>query len=139
MMSDIAEHIEGSDKITSVFGYWPSFHDAEILCFELRRGGVGLAVLTPPVLTLQVRHWQMTNEVKPDGYFVHEHETISTLRFYKVDDVKLDGFNRQNVIFDLRIERKEQHFDVALEPCFGIEASFTCARIEVVDVQPTAR
>jgi hypothetical protein len=39
-MDDLVNLIEGSQKITDIFGYWPSFHDAEIISFHLWRGDV---------------------------------------------------------------------------------------------------
>ena len=37
-MSEIASLIVGSEKLTSIFGRWPSFHDAEIHDLHLQRG-----------------------------------------------------------------------------------------------------
>ena len=33
--------IENIDSVTRIFGYWPSFHDAEVLWIELRRRPCG--------------------------------------------------------------------------------------------------
>jgi hypothetical protein len=32
--------IENSERLASIFGYWPSFHDAEVIKFDLWRGDV---------------------------------------------------------------------------------------------------
>jgi hypothetical protein len=51
----------------------------------------------------------------------------------------MEGFNHQNAIFGLSIDRRErdelpsQYFAVEIEPAFGLSASFTCLRIEVED------
>ena len=37
-MSDFESLIVGRDKLTSIFGYWPSFHDAEVIDLRLWRG-----------------------------------------------------------------------------------------------------
>ena len=37
-MSEIASLIVGSEKLTSIFGRWPSFHDEEIHDLHLQRG-----------------------------------------------------------------------------------------------------
>jgi len=31
-------NITGADQVTSIFGHWPSFHDAEVIRLELVRG-----------------------------------------------------------------------------------------------------
>jgi hypothetical protein len=38
---DVAARIAGAEKLITVFGYWPSFHDAEVLWIELRRRPCG--------------------------------------------------------------------------------------------------
>jgi hypothetical protein len=37
-MSEIASLVVGSERLTSIFGRWPSFHDAEIHDLHLQRG-----------------------------------------------------------------------------------------------------
>ncbi|HJZ62933.1 MAG TPA: hypothetical protein VKD70_01340 [Candidatus Acidoferrum sp.] len=32
--------IQGSEKLTNIFGYWPDFHDAEVLEIYFWRGDV---------------------------------------------------------------------------------------------------
>ena len=143
-MNDIAAHITGSEKITDVFGYWPSFHDAEIINFHLWRGDVDPERdrWVFPVLTLLVHLWELTNQTGPDGFLICKHETLATLRFHEVDKLRMVGFNQQNAIFHLGIERKERdsrpspYFAVTLEPAHGIDATFECLQIEVVDAKP---
>ena len=35
----IYQRFAGFEKLTSLFGYWPGFEDAEILCLQLARQG----------------------------------------------------------------------------------------------------
>jgi hypothetical protein len=141
-MSDIAEHIEGAEKITKIFGYWPSFHDAEIINFNLWRGDVDEKRQTWvfPVLTLLFHAMEGTKLVDEHGNSIHD--TLITLRFHSIDNLEVDGFNYQNAMYSLEIERKEKsngpspYFEVSFDPAFGIGASFTCLRIEVVEVTP---
>jgi hypothetical protein len=37
-MPDIASHIKGGEKLTSIYGGWPSFHDAEVIELHFWRG-----------------------------------------------------------------------------------------------------
>jgi hypothetical protein len=39
-MSEIAPLIIGSEKLASIFGQWPSFHDAEVHELHLARGHI---------------------------------------------------------------------------------------------------
>ena len=142
-VNDVAKWIEGSENITDLFGYWPSFHDAEIINFHLWRGDVDpdQNKWIFPVITVLVHLWELTNQVGPDGYLICRHETLATLRFHNVDKLQVAGLNQQNAIFGLYIERKEResgpspYFTVSFEPAHGIDATFECLRIEVVNAK----
>ncbi len=104
-MNEIEKFIEGSERLTSIFGYWPSFHDAEVIEFNLWRGDVepdaGRYIF--PVLTTKIHLWELTSEVDDRGILVMRHHTLTTLRFHDVDKLHMDGFNHQNAIFGLSI------------------------------------
>jgi len=84
----------------------------------------------------------MTNDVDPNGYYVSTKHTLVTMRFHNVDNFKMEGFNHQNAIFGLAIEQKTRdegptpYFTVDFEPSFGIDATFSCLRIEILEAIP---
>jgi hypothetical protein len=143
-MSEIATLIIGSEKLTSIFGRWPSFHDAEVHELTLQRTQTdpNTQVCESTVLTAKLHLWLMTNEIDPKGYYILTKHTLATMKFYDVDDFKMEGFNQQNVIFGLRIEQKTRedgstpYFAVDFDPSFGIDATFTCLRIEIAEALP---
>jgi hypothetical protein len=143
-MSDIAALIVGSDKLTSIFGRWPSFHDAEVHEIQLERGHINTdnRVREFPRLTAKLHLWSMTNEVDEKGYYVTTKHTLATIRFYDVSDLKLEDFNHQNAIFGLGVEQKTRdegptpYFAVDFDPSFGVEVTFSCLRIEVIEAKP---
>ena len=136
---DISTLIENSEKLTGLFGYWPTFHDAEILELHLWRGDVdpGAKRYIFPVLMMKMHTWELTNEVNEKGFYVLRHHTLVSLRFHDVSELRMEGFNQQNAIFGLSIEHKEGAFPslfvIKMEPAFGVGAEFTCSRVEVVD------
>jgi hypothetical protein len=143
-MENIESLIQGSEKLTSIFGYWPSFHDAEIIDLHFWRG-----VVEPdqgrydfPVLTLRIHVWELTNEVNSKEFLVLKHHTLTTLRFCDVDEFRMEGFNHQNAILGLSVTHQQRakgpspYFVVHLEPAFGMGASFSCLRVEVVNAIP---
>jgi len=140
-VATIESLIIGGERLTRIFGYWPSFHDAEVLDLHIWRGNVDAdkQAYDFPVLTLKVHVWELTREVDSEGYLVLRHHTLTTLKFSDVDDFRMEGFNHQNAILGLSITRQERsekpspYFSVDLEPAFGISASFKCLTIEVVD------
>lgn len=144
-MSAIESFINGSEKLTGIFGYWPSFHDAEVIDLHLWRGNVDPQQdsYAFPVLALTLHCWEMTHEVDAKGYFVLRHHTRTTLQFSGVsEDIQIRGFNHQNAIFGLAVTRLERtdgptpYFSVVVEQSFGIGAEFTCMGIEVVFATP---
>lgn len=132
--------IVGSEKLTGIFGSWPSFHDAEVLNLHLWRGDVdaerGRWVF--PVLTLDLYVWELTREVNEMGFMVLRKHTRTTLRFEEVHGLELHGFNHVNSILDLEIKRPDDmagrgpRFAVKLQQAFGLGASFACDGVTVM-------
>jgi hypothetical protein len=143
-MAAIDSLIVGSEKLTTIFGYWPSFHDAEVLELHFWRGDIQTdkGIYDFPVLTLKIQVWELTNKVDPQGFLVLQHHTLTTLKFYDVDDFQMQGFNHQNAMMRLllsseqRSEGPSPYFAVEVEPAFGMAASFKCLRMEVVEAVP---
>jgi len=121
--------IQGSEKITSVFGYWPSFHDAEVIEVMLHRNYLETGV---PALTASVHVFEMTSEVSKSGHYVCRHHSIATLRFYDLSQLLLEDFNHQNALSGLALEEIASGFNVNFHSAYGMDSSFTCKAIEVV-------
>jgi hypothetical protein len=132
-MTSAPEGIGNAALVTDIFGCWPSFHDAEILTLTLNRKGPDA-----PVLNLSVHHWELTPEVDSKGRYVLKNHTLTTFRFSKIDHLKLDGFNHQNVLWELEIVRDpgSGRYSVGLPSSFGCEGSFTCDRVLVISAVP---
>jgi hypothetical protein len=130
----------GVERVTEIFGYWPSFHDAEVKWLRLHRhdlnGSVG------PVLEFEIHCFEITNEVAPSGFYILRKHTLVHFRFCEVTDLQLGEFNRQNAIFALEITNEADpswerpYFRVTLDPSFGLSASFHTVHPEVVSVKP---
>ncbi|TXK59076.1 Imm50 family immunity protein [Alkalisalibacterium limincola] len=134
-MSVPVARIGNAEAVTSLFGYWPSFHDAEVLELAICRDGTGPSRVS---VVARVHVFEMTNQVKPDGYFLCHKHSIVTLAFDDADELVVEGFNHQNALSELCIEEKEPsgHLAVAFEGAYGLEASFTCHAIRVVSMIP---
>jgi len=141
---DKFDRIEGAEKLTGVFGYWPSFHDSEVMWIRIDRrpvcdGSYG------PVLEALIHTFEITNDVSPDGRSVLRHHVLVHFRFHDVDGVRLEDFNHQNVLYGLSIsdirERQMEriHFEVGFDSSFGVSGSFQCHRVEVMQVTPCTK
>ena len=129
----LTDRIQGSEKLTQIFGEWPSFHDAEVLSFSLDRNG--------PTIQAAIYLFAMTSEVDNKGYYVLKNPTIANLQFDQVVEFSANGFNHQNVLWDLHIKDISQdqqeniNFEVVFEDSYGLEATFRCRAITVESVE----
>lgn len=130
--------IEQTKLVTDAFGYFPTFHDAEIVSLHLERGKADFGT---PLLEFSVHCWETTSEKTKEGYFKQEKNHLISFRFTGVDAVKLDSWNHQNVLFELVISKISKPkgnalIKVELSSSFGLEGSFTAMSGEVFSCIP---
>lgn len=132
---DPTEVVKGYEKLTEIFGRWPSFHDAEVTSIRLERGH-------PPkegaAAYVSVHVFEAYHE---SGAIRYRNHAVVTLRFGSVVNISLTGFNHQNAIWDLTFEPAEPRskdvtwtgpaYRVHFQPSFGVGLSFVCSSIEV--------
>lgn len=112
--------IQGAAELESWFGYWPSFHDAEIVGLHLNRKGSS---------SLRVHTWEMTKEIDDKGCYVLAKHILVEFIFEAVNGLNLNGFNHQNVIFGLAIEKTDSGFRVTLDDCYGLAGSIESEKL----------
>lgn len=148
-MPGIESLIDGSQKITDVFGYWPSFHDAEVIELHLWRGDVDpdRDSYVFPVLTVKLHVWEWAQLTESSNQLTHRKDVLITLRFHHLhDNFGLECISHDNAIFELAITQKMRedgpspYFSVRFTPftyagggSHGFGATFGCYGIEVVD------
>jgi hypothetical protein len=127
---------EHSEKLTSIFGEWPSFHDAEVLRFALDRSGA-----EGPTLEAEVHLFAVTSDVDATGHHILKNHTRVTLRFTEVAVCDLEGFNHQNVLFSLTTSNLDpatnegRRLQVELSASYGLSATFQCKRAIVSEAK----
>ena len=130
--------VAGAEPLLSIFGTWPSFHDAEVLSIRLDRQNSNL--YESPVLYASIHVFAgRRNDASPTGVEFYNH-TIVTFRFNLVLGLHLSEFNGQNAIFDLIFEKPPDAPDMAplkitFVPSFGIHCSFFCKSVDIVQVE----
>jgi Immunity protein 50 len=119
--------------IRRIFGYWPVFHDAELLSVTLRRRTSGGKWQTDIELTLH--HWGQDN---PTWHGKDVHCKLTFL----LEDVDGTEFTTENVshpswVNDLRFSRRDDgRIQVDLEPSTGFSLLLNCAVARVTRVEP---
>jgi hypothetical protein len=116
------ENIHGALELHEWFGYWPDFHDAEILSLHLNRKGTS---------SLRVHAWHTTKEVDVKGHYVMAKHIVIEFIFENVSELTLNGFSQQNVISGLGIEKIGSGFRVTLGECYDLAGSIEPERISL--------
>ena len=81
--------------------------------------------------SLVIHTWEMTKEVDEKGYYVLTKHVTVEFTLEGISELHLEGFNQQNVIFGLDIEKTDTGFRIILDPCVGLAGSIGAARVAV--------
>jgi len=131
--------IENDNLLTERFGYWPSFHDAEVVRVRFEREGPD-----SPLMECEIHVFEPTSEIDASGRYVLRNHTLVTLRFCKIGLEEFKWWNHQNVLSGLYIgPRKESGphdpedwtIEVGFGSSYGCDATLVCAAVRVVDAQ----
>ena len=133
----IYQRFAGFEKLTSLFGYWPGFEDAEILSLGMARQGREIS--DGPVVTMRLLTFEWGHDAESGRTVIH-HRCVVTLRFSDVDELHLAGLNFQNPIHQLTLGEEDHAWSGRLTVHFpaarGLSGSFSCDYAEVVAVRP---
>jgi hypothetical protein len=124
-----APEVPGAADVIAWFGYWPNFHDAEVLSIAMdRERGI----------TVAVHVFRMTSEVNEKGqYVLDKHAVVKfSMTGFPVDEsgwvpTKLQEFNQQNVLSSARVEKRDYGWELILDPCFGVCGSIASETMSV--------
>lgn len=134
--------IPGSELLTDVFGEWPSFHDAEVERLALETTPL---LGNGPDLLAAVHTFEITDKIGADGCFVLRNHVLVSFRFQGIEEVRLEGFNKQNALMGPSIvdcsdrQLESLKYDVHFTGSFGVDARFFCCDAIVASVQPWSR
>jgi hypothetical protein len=81
--------------------------------------------------SLRVHTWEMTKEIDDKGYYVLAKHVVVEFIFEGVSGLSLNGFNHQNVIFELVIEKADSGFRVTLGDCYGLAGSIDAEKLSI--------
>ena len=102
---DPSPFIDGSEKLTSIVGEWPSFDDAEVISIvlDIQDGSPWKLGSGSPTINLKVR-------LAEAGYHLVE------IQFRRVDKVALQDFRNQNSIREIVFDRLPERLDAQGKP-----------------------
>jgi hypothetical protein len=109
---NLVVEIPSLQKLMDWFGHWPSFHDSEVVSITLSRGNVS---------SLVVHAFATTGKTSSTGHYVTEKHVLVHFLLGEVTDTAVLGFNHQNVLSDLSIEKTDMGYKLTLGGCYGAE------------------
>jgi hypothetical protein len=125
-VEELLNLIQGAAELCAWFGYWPDFHDADIITLALNRKGVS---------TVQIYTWHMAGKIDDRGYLIQEKQVLVNFRMEEILSLSLSDFSDQNVIFGLSLSRIDEEFEIRLDPCYGISGTIAARKLSV-DFEP---
>ena len=133
-----APPIPGTEIVLSELGWWPSFHDAEVIHFSLSRGAAPEQRKSEAQLEVQVREYETRHAGTAQYELALIKNVLIRFAFTGVEELQIEDFNFQNVINSLAIRREsgepESRIRVEVESIYGFGASFFCATARVASV-----
>jgi hypothetical protein len=114
--------IEGADSLYDWFGYWPDFHDAEVISLYLNRASES---------SLLIHTWEMTSDMDNRGQYISAKHVVVEFLLEGILDAHLEGFNHQNAIFGLEIQKTDAGFRLVLGACHGLSGSIESKEISL--------
>jgi hypothetical protein len=137
----IEDRIKNVELLVNTMGQFPTFHDSEVLQIVLDRGD---RKTIPANLLAKIRVLKLVSKDDGNGNYLWNKHLVE-LRFFSIEKVALQGFNFQNVLFDLHIEEiseplsNEMKYQVVFESSHGVEMEFQCSEVAVESVGSAER
>jgi hypothetical protein len=125
--------VSNAAPLLTAFGYWPSFHDAEVHRALLDRGGSG----ERPSVTLVIHAFDTDGSVDEKGYYRVRTSVLLTMKSCDVEESELRDLGSQNVLSSLVLGLDPSGLvRVTLGPCYGLSGSLLCREVKVLSVVP---
>jgi len=105
------------------FGYSPNFHDAEVISIDLRRD--------PEPSTVRVHAWRTNTGTHEAGQFQQDQHALVTFTMHSIQTLRLDGWNAQNVLWELSVEQATTGFTLHLPQTYGLDGEITASEMLV--------
>jgi hypothetical protein len=116
------ESIAGATELYNWFGYWPDFHDAEVLTFCLNAGEPS---------TLAVHTWEMTNKVTEQGYYELTKHAVVEFVLEHIVNVTIVDLWEHSILLDLGMEKTETGYRLNFSAAYGISGTIEAAGISL--------
>ena|SRR5438552_8372434 len=116
--------LDGATALMDWFGFWPSFHDCEIIGIDLQRHEVS---------RLQIHAFASGPRLDDQGYFERTKDSLVTFSFGDIVFLELaaEDFHRQNVISELNVTKSDATTTVAWNSSYGLAGRIEAKQVSV--------
>lgn len=119
-----ANLVEQSEWLVKAMGYWPSFHDANVLSISR----------TPDSCTARIHVFQMTPEVDSKGFFVLRNHHLVEIAMLGVWTNSLPEPYSGDVLSALDLSQDADLIRVDFQSHMDNDGSVVCERVRVVSL-----
>ncbi len=127
--------IPGAELAIEILGYWPSFHDAEVISFSVSRGLPGVSSVSVAKMLVNVRDYKEVGAGTADYEYVCCNSVLIEFVFTDVRSLSLSDFNHQNVINAINIDSvADAQISVEIDAIWGLGGVIGCASVTIGQV-----
>ena len=126
------ELISGAENVIEAIGFWPSFHDAEVISLLVSRGLPDQGSATIAKLCVHYREHDVVGVGTADFEYVCQKSLLVELIFSDIHDLSLTDFNHQNVLESIDLKRlQDLSILVDIVSIWGVVGSIRCNHVAV--------
>lgn len=131
-MDATEELIQGAGLVVGNIGFWPSFHDAEVISFSVSRPLHHANSDSVAKLCIHYREHEVLGAGKADFEYGCRKSLLIELIFNGLQDLSLKDFNQQNVLDSIKFNRLQDSSIVAeLVSIWGFGGTIRCTTVAV--------
>jgi|SRR5579863_40807 hypothetical protein len=114
--------ITGAQELFDWFGYWPSFHDAEVVRFRLEAGAPS---------SLVIRTWEMTNQVDAKGFYELRKHVVVEFSIEAISTINVQELLAHSILLDLAVDKTELGFQLSFTAAYGLSGTIEARRLSL--------
>jgi len=126
------KEITDAKIVMNHFGYWPSFHDAEVISIKFERPWD----TSNSSATLTVYAFEATDELDDENFFQLIKHCCIEIEFIGMTMNSMDGFNHQNVVGGLNFGREGKYLFCKIDSTFGVDGYIEAKEIKIKRLDP---
>lgn len=127
-----AQLISNVERVIEAIGFWPSFHDSEVISFSVSRPLRNVDSSTVAKLCVHYREYELVGVGTADFENVCRKSLLVELLFSGIHDLSLTDFNHQNVLECIDLKRShDSSMIVDLVSIWAVGGTIRCADVAV--------